>query len=290
MPHTIADRAYHQASHFQALSRNVRDGAWFACVSESSRRDLLSVFPEAAARAVTIPNMVSHHYFAEDTSPDRVAGVLRSRGNRQVEIQAASFPRDEAVETVAVAGQDRIDYLLMVSTLEPRKNHLSLLAAWERLQSGAHPQLQLVLVGMLGWDNRLILSKLLPWVARGQVHVLDDVPAADLRLLYRHARATVCPSFGEGFGFSGVEAMCCGGVVAASDLPVHREVYGDAAEYFSPYSVDAMVAVLDRLIAEDAETLRQALVAKGADTAARYRPKQVLPLWQTFLDSLARAA
>ena len=46
MPHTISDKARHQARHYCALHRNVADGAWFACVSESTRQDLLSLFPE----------------------------------------------------------------------------------------------------------------------------------------------------------------------------------------------------------------------------------------------------
>ena len=50
MPHTISDRAFHQASHFHALGANVRDGAWFVCVSEATRQDLLRLFPEAEAR------------------------------------------------------------------------------------------------------------------------------------------------------------------------------------------------------------------------------------------------
>jgi glycosyltransferase involved in cell wall biosynthesis len=290
MPHTISDRAYHQASHYESLRRNVQDGAWFACVSDASRRDLLSVFPEAAARAVTIPNMVSPRYFVDDAPLARVPDVILSRGNREVERQASAL-RPKALESDSLRVQrGRLDYLLMVSTLEPRKNHLSLLAAWEQLRAGAYPNLRLVLVGMLGWDNQLILNKLLPWVARGQVHILDDVPAADLRVLYRHARATVCPSFGEGFGYSGVEAMCCGGVVAASDLPVHREVYGDAAEYFNPYATDTLVAALKRLIDADDAAHRQSLVALGAAVAARYQPRAVLPLWQTFLDSIASRA
>ena len=75
-----------------------------------------------------------------------------------------------------------------------------------------------------------------PWMERGDVFLVADVPSADLRLLYKHARATVCPSFGEGFDFSGVEAMKSGGAVVASDIAVHREIYADAAEYCNPYS------------------------------------------------------
>ena len=286
MPHTISDRSYHQASHYHALRRNVRDGAWFACVSEASRQDLLRVFPQAEPRAVTIPNMVSPHYFLEEGStPSRINEIVRTRANRVVKARSASHGQHDVATLPVGAGGP--NYLLMVSTLEPRKNHLGLLAAWEQLRDAGHPDLHLVLVGMLGWDNKAILRKLLPWVARGQVHVLEDVPAADLRLLYRHASATVCPSFGEGFGFSGVEAMRCGGVVAASDLPVHREVYGDAAEYFSPYSAREIKASLEQLLGDGAAARRAALVACGSEVAARYLPERVLPQWQAFVAHVA---
>ncbi len=81
LPHTIADRSYHQSSHYLALDRNVRDGAWFACVSDSTRRDLVSIYPAAEERSVTIHNMVSHHYFPETSSPARVPEILRTRRN-----------------------------------------------------------------------------------------------------------------------------------------------------------------------------------------------------------------
>lgn len=287
MPHTVSDWAHHQAAHYQALRRNVLDGAWFACVSDASRRDLVSVFPQAAARALTIPNMVSQRYFAEDSPAERVGDILRTRAHRQLSQQP--FARRKSDLPLEPPPPGAIDYLLMVSTLEPRKNHLTLLAAWEKLRAQGHPQLQLVLVGMLGWEHGAIVGKLLPWVMRGQLHLLDDVPAAELRLLYRHALVTACPSFGEGFGFSGVEAMRCGGVVAASDLPVHREVYGDAALYFNPYSSEALVHTLLSLIGADALSMRNTLVARGASRSARYQPDQVLPAWQCVLDRVSAA-
>ncbi len=286
MPHTVSDWAHHQASHYQALRRNVRDGAWFACVSEASRRDLISVFPQAEARSVTIPNMVSHRYFAEDSVPERVPDILRTRANRLLSVHPAARRKSDLAPEPPQLPAGCVDYLLMVSTLEPRKNHITMLAAWEKLRAHGHPTLQLVLVGMLGWDHGNIVRKLLPWVMRGQVHLLDDVPAAELRLLYRHALVTACPSFGEGFGFSGVEAMQCGGVVAASDLAVHREIYGDAAEYFNPYSADDLVRATDRLIDANGETRRVKLATKGTEVAARYAPEQVLPQWKSFLDAL----
>ncbi|MGE0310865.1 MAG: glycosyltransferase family 4 protein [Lautropia sp.] len=287
MPHTIADRSYHQSSHYQALDRNVRDGAWFACVSDATRRDLVAIFPQAESRSVTIHNMVSHHYFPEATSPARVPEILRTRRNTNLEAELGAGSKRQ-VALPRRAG-DAPPYLLMVSTIEPRKNHLSLLSAWESLRTSLDPDLQLVLVGSIGWESDPIMRRLKPWLRRGGVHLLEDVPAQELRLLYRHARCVVCPSYYEGFDFSGVEAMRCGGVVLASDIQVHRDVYGDASEYFNPYSVDELEQSLARLLSPEAAPRRAALVEAGARTSLQYTPERILPQWHAFLDDRVRA-
>ena len=274
MPHSISDREHHQASHYEALRRNVEDGAWFACVSEATRRDLLSIFPQVEARAVTLYNMVSHHYYPGSEPADRIPDILVTRRNPAVQ---PAGPGDGPTK--------HAPYLLMVSTIEPRKNHLALLSAWERLRNAGHAGLQLVFVGMLGWHHEPIVSKFQPWLGQG-LHVLEDVPADELRLLYRHAAVTVCPSFGEGFDFSGVEAMRCGGVVAASDIPVHRDVFDDAAAYFTPYAPEQMADTLKQLLSPGAETRRRELVERGGEVSARYLPEVLLPRWKAFLDQL----
>jgi glycosyltransferase involved in cell wall biosynthesis len=283
MPHTIINKAHHQALHYQALCSNVASGAYFVCNSEGTRQELLAVFPEVEARAVTIPPILSHHYFAEDSPAARVPEILAKRLN-------------PAVHTATLAGalmsgetngeERRTDYLLMVSTLEPRKNHATLVEAWEQLRSAAYPQLKLVFVGSLGWDYEAIVDRVRLWAERGDVLLLSGVPADELRLLYRHARATVCPSYAEGFGYAGVEAMRCGGVVVASDIPVHREVYDDAAEYFSPYSVAEAAAAVARVIDLSHAERQQQLVNAGARVSAHYLPDRVLTQWQDFLTGL----
>lgn len=280
MPHTISDKPYHQASHYNALKCNVENGAYFACVSDASRRDLISIFPQAEARAVTIPNMVSAHYFAEDSSPTRVPEILRTRRNANVEMRPTQSGKNEFVH-----GEKSLDYLLIVSTIEPRKNHATLLAAWEHLRTTHFPHLKLVIVGMLGWDHKAMVKKFQPWLERGQLFMLEDVPSPDLRILYRHARATVCPSFGEGFDFSGVEAMRCGGAVIASDIAVHREVYEDAAEFFNPYAIEDAAAAIARVLAEDGNR-RQALIARGQVVSQQYTPENITPKWAEYLRTL----
>ncbi len=283
MPHTITDKAFHQAAHYNALRRNVASGAWFACVSESTRRDLISIFPEVEPRAVTLHNMVSHHYHAqEDCTPERIHEIVRTRRNTAV----------KGIEPDPARWATRpLDYLLMVSTIEPRKNHATLLSAWEQLRVERYPELKLIIVGGMGWDHAPIVKRFAPWLARGEVQFLEEVPAAELRLLYRHALATVCPSYGEGFDFSGVESMRCGGAVVASDIGVHRDVFQDAAEYFNTYSPQDLAAALVRVIdpmEEDAIARRSQLIERGHAVSSQYVPERVLPQWREFLLGLPR--
>jgi glycosyltransferase involved in cell wall biosynthesis len=298
MPHTISDRAFHQASHFQALAANVRDGAYFVCVSEATRSDLVNLFPEAESRAVTIHNMLPSHYYPAEPEPERVPDIVRRylHGNFQGTLKGAvkgSMPGYRLSR--AFGGEEEktnyyrrvlgpgTRFLLMVSTIEPRKNHARLLAAWEALHS-KDPDLKLILVGHIGWDYQTALEGMLPWIEEGSLFLLQNVPADALRLLYRHATVTVCPSVGEGFDFSGAEAMRCGGVVAASDIPVHREVYGEAAMYFDPYDTKSVVDTLCPMIyGEAAEDLQSSLRVAGAAQSAKYLPEQILPQWEHFL-------
>lgn len=285
MPHTIPEKSRHQAIHFYALMSNAKDSAWFACVSEATRHYLVRLFPEAENRAVTIHNMVSHHYFKEDSLYERVPGIIRSRLYESSGFLPDFFSLKEKEVFYKRALFDRgIKYLLMVSTIEPRKNHTRLLAAWEVIKADVDPNIKLVVVGTLGWDNSSITSAFKPWIDRGELFMLNAVPAPDLRVLYRHAAATVCPSLGEGFDFSGVEAMRSGGIAVASDIPVHREIYDDAAEYFDPYATMSLVKALKKVLYEpDAQQVQERLRQRGEEVSARYLPEKILPQWEVFL-------
>jgi hypothetical protein len=280
MPHVISDKAFHQASHFYALQDNVRSGAWFCCVSEATRKDLLQIFPEAEPRSVVIHNIVSGEYFI-DSSPKRLVYQIipnRIAATKEYTTNLSQFRFDGSrMEWVD------FDYLLIVSTIEPRKNHALLLQAWERLRYSSMPGLKLIVVGNPGWDHEPIMKSFRPWAERGELLHLSNVPAAELRMLYRHAAATICPSLAEGFDYTGVEAMRSGGIVISSDIPVHREIYGEASEYFDPYSPDHAAAVIERVLADDADPLRRQLLAAGREISERYTSSNILPKWDAFI-------
>lgn len=291
MPHTIPEKSKHQATHFYALMNNVKCGAWFACTSEATRQDLIRLFPEASDRAVTIHNMVSHHYFREESAFERVPQIVRSRLYEESGFLPKFFSLKESevfYKNAIFKGLNK--YVLVVSTIEPRKNHLRLLAAWEMIKSQVDAGLKMVVVGTLGWDNASTTSAFKPWIDRGELFMLNAVPAPDLRVLYRHAAATVCPSLGEGFDFSGVESMASGGITIASDIPVHREIYEDAAEYFDPYSTMSLVKALRKVLYEEgAAQAQERMRCRGQEISARYQPEKILPQWEIFLQRVVRS-
>lgn len=160
---------------------------------------------------------------------------------------------------------------LFVGTVEPRKNLETLLAAWRRLRErpgrpgGAPP---LVVCGRIGWAGRALLRELERARREGWLLHLDYVADRELAALYRSARVVVLPSWYEGFGLPALEACAAGAPVVASDLPVLREVLGDAALFAPPDRLDRWVAALGRIL--DDGSLREELARRGRERAGRF--------------------
>ena len=129
---------------------------------------------------------------------------------------------------IAAAGP----FFLSVGTLEPRKGYSVALAAFELLWSEGSDA-RYVIVGRRGWNMRALESRIREHPQFGRrLFWLDDASDADLAHLYQHTRGLIAPSIAEGFGLPLVEAAHHGAPVIASDIPVFREVGGDAIAYF----------------------------------------------------------
>ena len=108
----------------------------------------------------------------------------------------------------------------------------------------------------------------------GALHLEDDVELAGwiaedrLAALYRGASVYVFPSLFEGFGLPLLEAMARGCPVVASDIPVLREVGGDAVVYVDALNPSAMASAVSRVVG-DAST-REALASAGRAHAAAF--------------------
>ncbi|MCK1789996.1 glycosyltransferase family 4 protein [Pseudomonas violetae] len=121
---------------------------------------------------------------------------------------------------------------LMVSTIEPRKNHAYLLDAFERAWA-AGSQARLCIVGKIGWKCEALVERIRrhPELNK-RLFMFNDLSDRSLEHAYSHATSLVFPSYVEGFGLPLVEAMQRGLPAMASDIPVFREIGGDYMAYF----------------------------------------------------------
>jgi glycosyltransferase involved in cell wall biosynthesis len=177
-------------------------------------------------------------------------------------------PKDEARQIAQKKYKLDKDFILFVSTIEPRKNLPGLLQAYRRLLDEYKRDELLVLAGSKGWlweevyetVDRLNLEK--------HVAFLGRVPSHDLVYLYNAAELLVHPSFYEGFGLTPLEAMNCGTPVIVSNTSALPEVVGDAAMMIDPHDIDGLTVALWRLLTE--EELRQDFIEKGVKRAKNF--------------------
>ncbi|MDP9071277.1 MAG: glycosyltransferase [Actinomycetota bacterium] len=124
--------------------------------------------------------------------------------------------------------------------------------------------------------------------ASGDVHNVGIVSDDELERLYVHARAVLAPSRYEGFGLVPLEALAAGAWVVASDIPVHREVLGEAASYFGPGNVDDALARLRAAVAAS-NGVRQEQARAGRERAARFSAARAAACFERSLQAAGRA-
>jgi glycosyltransferase involved in cell wall biosynthesis len=121
-------------------------------------------------------------------------------------------------------------------TVEPRKNHILLLNVWrEMINSGVADIPKLSIIGRRGWRNEDVFRLLdnSPAIKK-YVTFFDSLKDEDMIKEIKSSRATLFPSFGEGWGLPIVESMAMGVPVICSDIPVHRECSQGLATYIHP--------------------------------------------------------
>ena len=121
---------------------------------------------------------------------------------------------------------------LMVGTLEPRKGHMIVLQALQKLVKDYKQDCQLLIIGHNGWKNNEIRQKLKLPELKDAVLWVEDASDEELRWAYAHSDALIAASKDEGFGLPLVEAAHFGLPIICSDIPIFREVTQGHADYF----------------------------------------------------------
>jgi glycosyltransferase involved in cell wall biosynthesis len=172
-------------------------------------------------------------------------------------------PLNQKTVKEAITGLGLTDpYILFVGSLEPRKNLKMLLETW---QLGNFDGATLAVAGATG---QVFQRFQLDSVPKG-VRLLGRVEDDSLPALYSGAAGFVYGSIYEGFGLPPLEALACGCPVAVSDIPAHREVCGQTALYFDPFSPQDLLSKLTELLGLDSAR-RVSLAEQGVRRAGLY--------------------
>ncbi len=141
--------------------------------------------------------------------------------------------------------------MLAVGTVEPRKNHATLLDAFERVLLD-DPDAHLVVVGRPGWHNEEVLARLDGHRELGRrLHWYRSAGDDLLAVLYAHARVVAVASVTEGYGLPVIEALSHGVPVVSSDGGALREAGGTLVEHVGARDVPAWVEALGRHLSDD---------------------------------------
>jgi glycosyltransferase involved in cell wall biosynthesis len=210
-------------------------------VSQSTCRDAEYLIPGGKALKAVVPLGVDAKYGATPSS-DEIRTALERLGLKS-------------------------PFILNVGTIEPRKNLLRLIEAFERL-ADVHTNVNLVLAGKLGWGYADVIekTKISPYSSRiRQVGFITD--QEKLSLLHC-CQIFVYPSMYEGFGLPVLEAMAAGAPVITSANSSLSEVAGTAAILIDPSSISNLAAALDALLSDDPKRLE--MIGKGKKRASLF--------------------
>lgn len=175
-------------------------------------------------------------------------------------VPLAGLQRVSAPERLSEADQRTFDslmsdgeFVIFVSTIEPRKNHQMLLDIWREFHH-KRPEAcpQLLLVGMRGWgsDDLLVQLERMPAARSGKIKWLEGLSDSLLSRLYAGCLFAVFPSVYEGWGLAATEAMDYGKVCLVSDSSSLGEATQHLVPEMGPYDFIAWRSAITRLIDE----------------------------------------
>lgn len=224
---------------YEQFQRHYRNIARLAqsvfSISEHSKKDLLNFWrqenlDEPLPRVEVIP----------------LAGLVRKK----------TLPELSAEESTQLANiRKDSEYVIFVSTLEPRKNHQLMLDIWRELhlERGQNCP-RLIFVGMRGWgvDNMLHQMDQMNATRDGRILWLQGVKDDFLMHLYAHALFAVMPSYYEGWGLAATEAASFGKICVTANNSAMVEATGGLTPSHHPLDFPAWNLEIRRLI-DDSE-------------------------------------
>lgn len=207
-------------------------------VSEFTKQEIISLYPKANAEKIKV---VHNGYNSDIFKP---------------------IKDEEKIHKVLDKYSISKPYFLYVGRLEKKKNTPALIEALSLVREN-NPEIKekLVLIGNASFGFDEVKYVIEEFNLNSDVIIPGWVAEEDLPAIYCGATAFVFPTKHEGFGIPVLEALACGLPTIASDLPVLREVAGDAVLYFDHNDKRAISNAMARIVSD--KHLRQDLIDKG---------------------------
>lgn len=160
-------------------------------------------------------------------------------------------------------------YILYLGTIEPRKNIIGLIKAFEIFKKDFPGRTEkLVIAGSKGWLYGDIFSAARRSSVKNNIIFTDFIENGDKKCLYGAASLFVYPSFYEGFGFPPLEAMAAGTPVITSDCSSLPEVIGAAAIMVNPYNVSYLAGAMEEILSD--HILTEKMIKKGYEQVKKF--------------------
>jgi glycosyltransferase involved in cell wall biosynthesis len=229
-------RVWHCFVNFRVLCRRAEH---IFAVSESTKSDLVSLYGIADAKVSAILSGVSGKF------------MMMNRNNPELLLVKEKYHLPYR-------------YILYLGTIEPRKNIIALIRAYEQLQQSGDEELRkytLVIAGARGWKCDAIYDAIQHSPVKNQIILTDFVADEDKSALYNLASLFVYPSFFEGFGLPPVEAMRCGVPVIVSHTSSFPEVVGDAGILIDPLRPEEIFLAIREVLTN--KCLQETLCKRG---------------------------
>ncbi len=231
-------------------------------VSQATKNDLIKFYhvPEDKIRVI-------HHGFDEE-----LFRPMRSKEDC------------EKIEKLKTKLNITKPYILFIGAIQPRKNIIGLIKAFNLIKKREGLPHQLVIVGGKGWLWQQTITEKEKSFFKNEIIFTEQISRENLPVILWGADSFVLPSFYEGFGLPVLEALACGTPVLASDISSLPEVVGEAGILFNPKNIEEMAGKILRVLKNP--ELRLQLGKKGMERAKKFSwqkcANETLSLLQSF--------
>ncbi len=201
-------------------------------ISENTKNDIINYFPNTKDKIFLTPLGVAPNFYAFK--------------NRQV-------------ETINLQEKYNLpqEYILYVGTIEPRKNVINLIKAYEMLSPQTKNKYKLVLCGKKGWLYEDLFAYYEKSPDKDNIVFSGFITDEDLPYLYHQSALFAYVSHYEGFGIPLIESMACGTPLVTSNTSSMKEIAIDAALLVDPERPDEIATAIERILSD--KTLQETL-------------------------------